>query len=167
MVSSSVFSLSRPCIRSFVDRALSVGKRQTIEGLVAVHGHLGGGFGNNFIEIISMIQFSIVCGIREIFVDENFLLLGLGTTFRTLQDIQITTIVSNAHIPYPSEKWIDVGWLDVNCGCPDVTWRYVADSIRFALLQTLPYIPADHDTLFLYMRGGAEIWGALVGFSPG
>jgi hypothetical protein len=107
MVSSAIFSLSRPCIRSFVDRALSVGHRPGTDGLVAVHGHLGGGFGNNFIDIISMIQFAIVCGIREIFVDENFLLLSQGTILMTMQGIKITVIVSSSHIPYPSEKWIE------------------------------------------------------------
>jgi hypothetical protein len=47
MVSSSVFFFSRSCIREFVDRRLLIRHRNSIEGVVSVHGHVPG---HNFIE---------------------------------------------------------------------------------------------------------------------
>jgi hypothetical protein len=157
IVNSHIFSLSRSCIRSFINRALSVGHRESIEGLVAIHGRVVGAFGNNFIELINMLQFAIVCGIKEIFLDQNFLLLEVGTTLTTLQNIRITVVDSSSGIPYSPEKWIGGDWFHVACHCPDVTWRYAADSIRPALLPTLPCIPSDRETLFLYGLGRSEL----------
>jgi hypothetical protein len=105
-----------------------------------------------------MVQFAIIMNITKIFVDKPFLLLPLDATFDTLEGINVKVILSSAHIPYPSEQWIDAGWLETAANCPELGWHYIADSIRPGLLPLLPSYPLDSEALYLYLRGGQEIW---------
>jgi hypothetical protein len=152
------YSLSRPCALSFVHDLCDQGNRNDTIDLIAAHATTYGAFGNNFIQLLIVLQFCILVGLREIFVDAGFCWLTIGMTFQTRQRISITAVNDSSEIPYERDRWIDGQWFFPCCWCPDFTWRYLADSIRDGLWQVLPRVTVEPETLYLYTRGGPLVW---------
>jgi hypothetical protein len=158
-ISKSVdYSLSRDCVRDLINDLCQQDSRNDTIGLIAAHADSYGAFGNNFIQLLILVQFSLLTGLKEIYVDDGFCWLSTGMTFRTPQGIFVQTISNISSIPYTRNEWINGRWFFPCCWCSDFTWRYLSDSIRDGLWQVIPEVSVDPETLYLYTRGGPLVW---------
>jgi hypothetical protein len=140
----------------FADKICEKDRKQYTDGFEAVAIRIEGGFGSQFIQIITTLALALVLRIKIIYVTCPFLWMG-QTNLTTQNGIQVVPIKDIHFIPFPRSKWVMTGWWRIETWCADFSYRYLAALIREPLLKLLPVPPNDPDTLFMYLRGG-DIW---------
>jgi hypothetical protein len=156
------YSLSRPCIQRLVGFQCRKDGHNDTSGVVAIHVTTYCGFGNNWCQLLVALQFCLVTNITEIYVDESFCWLPANYSFHTPQHILIA-VTANGAVPHPRHRWLNELWMWPDGWCDDFTWRYLAESVRWGVLQCLPSVRTDASALYLYMRGGDSTWGYPIG----
>jgi hypothetical protein len=152
------FSLSDSCARDFVNDLVFQDNVTSLNLARAIHIRSYGNYGNMFIQLITGLQFVLLTHLQEVFVDDGFCFLKTNMSFVTPFGIEIKTIESSESMPYPRARWIDGMWIFPCCWCAGFTWRIPADLVRADLLKLFPPVPVDPNALYLYLRGGADIW---------
>jgi hypothetical protein len=161
-VTSATYSLSRKCARMFAANMCHRDSKKFTTELDAVVISTCGGYGNNFIQLMSVLAFCLVMKIKLVYVARCFLWLWT-VNFTTPQGIRVIPVDHPTQVPFPRERWVYGGWWTPDHWCGDWTYRYLAAQVREPLLSVIPTVTVDPDMLFLYLRGGHDIWNATAG----
>jgi hypothetical protein len=129
-----------------------------IRKFVAIEVRPEGNYGNHLIELLNAFFFALVTNVKILYCRYNLCWLPKNLTFTTRENICVIVLARHSTIALSRELWLSQGWPFPGVWCEDFTWSYAMDSLRKFLLQGIPSAPADPSTLYLFMRGGRDIW---------
>jgi hypothetical protein len=151
------YSLSRKCARAFAANMCSRDRKTWTNVFDAAAPATYGNYGNHFIIFVTVLALALVMTLQFIYVTRGFLWIG-SANFTTPQGIRIVSIDHYGQIPLPRERWILVSWGGPGRWCADFSYNFLISQVRESLLTAFAPVTIDQDMLFLYLRGGRDIW---------
>jgi hypothetical protein len=158
------FSLARSCARTFFLENCMEPDSDRVRKFVAIEVIPSGGYGNHVLQLIHAFFFGLLANVAIIYCRSDLCWLPENLTFTTRENVSLIVLGPESTITLPQQAWFGKAWQQGSVWCEDFTWRYAMDSLREFLLMGIPHVPTDPSTLYLYIRGGQDIWNMTTSF---